>query len=126
MSFLASPDYRWKKGGDISTREGFGVGMFYEEYHRDIFPGLAYLKIDMACPAYSSVDKLEVVQIWLKRQGGRDYRKQLREEPEDFFKFTIPKPFYRKIIVWIKETSKYNADVINAMTKLQRAKPEQN
>lgn len=115
-AFLATPDYRWKPGGDISTREGFAAGMFYEEYHRDLFPGLAYLKIDTTCPSYSSMEKLEVIQVWLKREGGRDYRKQLREEPEDFLKFTIPQPFYRKILPWFTETARYNAEIINRKT----------
>lgn len=95
-------------------REGFGVSMFYEEYHRDLFPGVAYLKIGMGCPAYPSMDKLETVQVWLKREGGRDYSKQLREEPEDFLKFMLPPGFYRQIIQWTKQTAAYNESLRNS------------
>lgn len=120
-AFLATPDYRWTPGGDASKRVGWASGMFYEEYHRNIFPGLAYVKIDMACPAYSSMDSLKVVQIWLEREGGRDYRKQLREEPEDFLKFTIPQSFYRKMLGWLKETAHYNRTIVESSTKQQKA-----
>lgn len=113
-SLLATPDY------NELNRRGAGVGMFYEEYHRDLFPGLAYLKIDMACPAYSWVDKVEVVQIWLEREGGKDYRKQLREDPNDFFKFTIPQLFYRKIVTWTKEVAGYNSTIIQEQARQRR------
>lgn len=107
MAWLATPDYP----GYFEERPKkpyAAVGMFYEEYHRDLFSGLAYLKIDMGCPAYSWVDKVDVIQIWLKREGAKDYRKQLRKNPEDFLKFTIPQPFYRQIIQWTKRTAEHN------------------
>ncbi len=117
MAYMATPDYRWKNyrlknGGDFWKQEGFAVGMFYEEHRRDLFPGLAYLKLNMACPSSSAptqpdIDKLAVVQVWLKRQGSRN-RKQMDETPEDFLRFTIPQSFYHKIITWAKEAAHYN------------------
>lgn len=114
LTWLATPDYLWQK-------QGASVSMFYEEYHRDLFPGMAYLKIDMACPAYSWVDKTDVVQIWIKRRDARDYGKQLKVEPEDFLKFMIPQAFYRKIVGWTKETARYNREIID-----QKSKPQSN
>ena len=128
MAYMATPDYRWKNyrlknGGDLWKQEGFATGMFYEEHRRDLFPGLAYLKLNMACPSssaptYPDIDKLAVVQVWLKRQGSRN-RKQMDETPDDFLRFTIPQPFYRKIIAWDRETTHYNAETINRKTRHQ-------
>lgn len=105
-SMLTTTDFVWNKVGG-------GVGMFYDEYHRDLFPGLAYLKISMGCPNFSWMDKIETIQIWIQREGTKDYRHQDREDPEDFLKFTLPKAFYGKIHLWIKRTAEYNALLIN-------------
>lgn len=119
--WLATPDYP----GYFEERPKkpyAAVGMFYDEYHRDLFPGLAYLKIDMACPAYSWVDKVDVVQVWLKREGAKDYRKQLRKDPQDFLKFTLPVAFYKQISRWTKQAAAYNSQVINNQQREQRKK----
>lgn len=113
MTWLATPDYVWQK-------HGAAHGMFYEEYHRDIFPGLAYLKIDMTCPVYSWMDKVKTVQVWLKREGAKDYRKQLRTVSEDFLKFTIPLQLYRQIVGWRKMADDYNRPLIEKLSAKQR------
>lgn len=113
MTMLASPAYDHAEYLKNPPAEPYGaVDMFYEEYHRDLFPGLAYLKIDMGCPAYSWVDKIETAQIWLKREGAKDYRKHLRMERQDFLKFSLPKDFYRQIIRWVKQTAAYNRPLL--------------
>jgi hypothetical protein len=109
-SMLATSDFVWNKAGG-------GAGMFYDEYHRDLFPGLAYLKIDMGCPNYSWMDKVETMQIWIQREGTKDYRHQLREEPEDFLKFTLPKVFSGRIFLWIKQTAEYNGILIDKINR---------
>lgn len=114
MTWLATPDYEWQK-------RGAATGMFYEEYHRDLFPGLAYLKIRTGCPAYSWIDKVDTVQIWMKREGAKDYRKQLRTDPDDFLKATIPKSFYHQIIPWIKQASAFNQQLIDEANAKRRA-----
>ncbi len=116
--WLATPDYPGYFE-ELPKKPYAAVGMFYEEYHRDLFPGLAYLKIDMGCPAYSWVDKVDVIQLWLKRDGARDYSREIRKDPQDFHKFTIPQPFYRKIIVWTKRTAEYNRPLIKQFGKKQ-------
>lgn len=109
-SMLTTTDFFWNKVGG-------GVGMFYDEYHRDLFPGLAYLKIDMGCPNYSWTEKVETMQIWIQREGTKDYRYQDREDPEDFLKFTLSKAFYGKIHPWIKRTAEYNRLLINKVDR---------
>lgn len=111
MTWLATPDYPGYFE-EKPKKPYAAVGMFYDEYHRDLFPGLAYLKIDMGCPAYSWVDKVDVIQIWLKREGGKDYRKQLQKDPADFLKFTLPSSFYRQIAQWTKQIAAYNRPLI--------------
>lgn len=109
MTVLASPDYDYPENFTEPPKKPYGaIGMFYEEYHRNLFSGLAYLKIDMGCPAYSWVDKIDTGEIWLKREGGKDYRKQVRMERQDFLRFNLPPNFYRQIIQWSKQTAAYN------------------
>ncbi len=117
-SMLTTTDFVWNKAGG-------GVGMFYDEYHRDLFPGLAYLKISMGCPNFSWMDKIETIQIWIQREGTKDYRHQDREDPEDFLKFTLPKSFFGRIHPWIKRTAEYNGILIDKANR-ERVKNRQN
>lgn len=119
--WLATPDYPGYF--DERSKKPFAAtSMFYDEYHRDLFPGLAYLKIDMGCPAYSWIDKVEAIQIWIKREGAKDYSRELRKDPADFLKFSMPMPFYKKIINPIKAASDYNSKMLNGNIRQNREK----
>jgi hypothetical protein len=101
-----------------------------EEYHRALMPGLAYFKIDTLCPAYSWVQKTTRVQVWLKREGARDYRYHVRPLPEDFLKFDIPERFFVTIVPWMREISEHRSRLIEQfdrqrIERLERkAKPQ--
>ncbi len=119
--WLATPDYPGYF--DERSKKPFAAtSMFYDEYHRDLFPGLAYLKIDMGCPAYSWLDKVEAIQIWIKWEGAKDYSRELRKDPADFLKFSLPMSFYKKIISPIKVASGYNSKILNEDIRQNREK----
>lgn len=123
MTMLASPGYDHPEFLSASPKVPYGgIGMAYEEYHRDLFPGLAYLKIDMGCPVFSWMDGIKTAEIWLKREGAKDYRKQIRMEPQDFLKFTIPPKMYRQILSWRKEVAAYNRPLIEKLGTERRSK----
>ncbi len=113
LAWLATADYAWEKSGAQH-------GMFYEKYHRDLFPGLAYVKIDMTCPVYSWMDKVETAQIWLKREGTKDYRQHRLTGPEDFLRFMLPPKFYEQIVRWRKQVDIYNRPLIEKPKADQR------
>ena len=111
-TWLATANYDWDHGA--------ATGMFYEEYHRDIFPGLAYLKVDMGCQIFSWMSKVDTAQIWLKKEGAKDYRKHLKEDPNDFLKFSLPSTFYKKILELKKGPSQYNSVFIEELDRQRR------
>lgn len=127
MAVLTSPDYDYPENlKEVPNKPYGGVDMVYEEYHRSLFSGLAYLKVDMGCPAYSWVDKIDTGEIWLKREGGKDYRKQVRMERQDFLRFNLPPHFYRQIIQWTKQTAAYNQPLMGEeQRKTKRIKERQ-
>jgi len=91
-AFLASPDFVWPKSG-------WRFGVHYEEYHRDLFPGLAYLKINIGCTTGRPVGTpKKAVELWLKREGGNDYSRVVKVDPNDFLKFPIPQVFVNRIL----------------------------
>lgn len=119
MAWLATPDFLWRKQGNASG------SMSYEEYHRDLFPGLAYLKIDMTCQAYSWMDKAKMMQLWLRDERVPDNQK-LRIEAEDFVRFPVSDFFYQQIIGWSKQAHVYNARIMdeeNAKRRSQQQRP---
>lgn len=119
--WLATPDY--PGFFDERSKKPFAAtSMFYDEYHRELFQGLAYLKIDMGCAAYSWLDKVEAIQIWIKREGAKDYSRELRKDPADFLKFSLPMSFYKKIVGSIKTVSGYNAKILNEDIRQNREK----
>lgn len=117
MAWLATPDFLWRKQGNTSG------SMSYEEYHRDLFPGLAYLKIDMTCQAYSWMDKAEAMQLWLRHERAPDNQK-LRIEAEDFVRFAVPYLFYQKVIGWSKQTHVYNARILDEENAKRRSQQQ--
>ena len=110
---LASVDYIWRK-------QGLFADMFFEEYHRDIFSGLAYVKFDMGCPTAAWGERHVSLQIWIKKEGTKDYRKQVRIDSEDFLKFTLPKSFFDSTLMWIKAAAQYNSTLIDEQDRLRR------
>jgi len=110
---LASSNYEWHK-------QGLFADMFYEEYHTNLFPGLAYLKIDMACPTAQWGERYPSLEVWLKKKGAPDYRHQTRINSDDFLRFPVPNAFFKTIHGWIKSVAHYNESVIREQPKEQR------
>ncbi len=123
MTMLASPGYDYPEFLPTPPKTPYGgIDMVYEEYHRDLFPGVAYLKIDMGCPVFSWMNGIKTAEVWLKREGAKDYRKQIRMEPQDFLKFTIPPKMYQQILGLRKEVAAYNRPLIEKLGTERRGK----
>lgn len=98
---LATPNYVWQQSG-------WSTDVVYDEYDRNLFTGLAYIKIDLGCPNVRQVRRLDAVQLWLKREGGKDYSKMLKTDPDDFLKFSIPRTFLDIVLPWWEFADEHN------------------
>ncbi len=96
--------------------------MYYEEYHRELFPRVAYTKLDMACVTAQWGERYPSVQVWLKKVGAKDYRYQTRIDSDDFLKFPVPDSFFKKILGWIKTVAQHNQTLIDKTKKRERTK----
>jgi hypothetical protein len=86
-------DYIPRKQGAISDLD-------YTEFHKDILPGLAYLKLSFS-PFNLMIDESgKGIVIWLQQLSKMDYRSRLSTDPIDFLKFSIPQPVTKKIREW--------------------------
>ncbi len=110
----ATPDYRYQE-------QGASTSIFFEEYHRELFPDISYIKLDTTCLAYSWVEKAPSIQLWIERQGGKDYTLVTRVESGDFHKFSVPNHLWGQIRSWMKAAAGYNSVLTEQNNKRQRA-----
>lgn len=112
---------RWATPGYRYQEQGASMSIFFEEYHRELFPDISYIKLDTTCPAYSWVEKVSSIQLWIERQGGKDYTLVTRVESDDFHKFSVPNHLWIQIRPWMKAAAEYNKVLIEQNNKRQRA-----
>ena len=78
-------------------------------YRNDYFVNLDYVQLFV-----STFDKKlwghPQASIWLKKKGGRDYRKNWKIRPDEFMKFKIPEELKESMIAIINDFDKYNLD----------------
>lgn len=89
---IATLDYdpiNKKRGASTST----GLLM----YRNDYFMDMDYVKLYVSHYDKNLLSRPNA-SIWLKKKGGRDYRKWLQVKPEDFIKFKIPDEMRQQII----------------------------
>ena len=78
---------------------GFGLRLFVEAYYPEIYQGLDYISVILGCTDLISYGlKNPDSQIWFKRDGGADYRKEQKLNPEDFNKYPLPREIVKKFI----------------------------
>jgi len=120
LAWLAVPDTEASKGGGLSDAT-------YSEYDREFYPGIAYIKLDIGCSYTaqaidSALQHYPTVSVWLKRVGGKDYRKAFVKGSEDFLQIALPRNFIERILPWIKAGRDYNKIVL--MEETQRNRPQ--
>ncbi|HWQ38264.1 MAG TPA: hypothetical protein VNM24_06555 [Burkholderiales bacterium] len=113
LAAIATPDFEFLARG---AYEDIG----FDEYYRELFPGLSYVQLSTGCFSERKLSRRPEWQLWLKKEGGRDYRRQLRIHPEDFLKFTIPRQLLARVVEFSAQADRYNAVVREHEYKLQR------
>jgi hypothetical protein len=90
---LASMNY-------IPGKQGAITDLYYREFHKNILPGLAYLKLDCSPPSLMIKEQRRNVGIWLQLESKVDYRGRIHVEPDGFLKFEIPDHVFQKVREW--------------------------
>jgi len=102
---LASPDVDWPK-------VGYWVGLTYEAYYRELFPGITYIKLGSSCGTYAAGRGRAAPQLLLERTGGRDYTRIVKPDAGDFLKLEIAPSFYETTLKWAVSADQHNRDLI--------------
>lgn len=89
---LASMDYIPNKQGAIDS-------LLYVEYHKNLLPGLSYIKLDGSPPMMIDNPRKNI-GIWLQKESKTDYRSQVHVDSGDFLKFPIPEQIFEKVREW--------------------------
>jgi hypothetical protein len=81
---LATRDYKFQAAG---AKEDVRI----VEYHKEILPGVGYVKLGLACAWLARTARYSAGwNVWVKRQSGADYTRILRMKEEDFFIWPVP------------------------------------
>lgn len=88
---VATMDFSW------SPQRGSLESVEHREFHRELFPSLAYVQLNLGCPFPRWLGVPRQIHLWLKRLGGKDYSRIVRMDPVDFEKFDIPALFVEKM-----------------------------
>lgn len=107
---LATMDYIPKKKGSITD-------LYYREFHKNILPGLAYIKLDCSPPSAMINTPIENIGIWLQKESKTDYRSLITIEQSNFLKFQIPDSVFKKV----REISLLSRDANNIIDVFLRA-----
>jgi len=87
---LATMDY-------IPRKKGATTSLYYREFHKDILPGLAYIKLDCSPPSVMIDRPINNVGIWLQVDSQVDYRSHIEVDTDDFLKFVIPDGVFKEV-----------------------------
>lgn len=98
---LATRDYKFQS-------VGASEGMRILEYHKEILPGVGYMKLGPDCAWLARTVRYPAGwNLWVKRQGGADYTRILREKPEDFYIWPVPSAFLARFRPTAVRIAKY-------------------
>lgn len=116
---LSSADY-------VHRKIGFADDLSIRHYRKNFLPDIAYVSLWLPCsfPA-KIVTRKSPMLLWLEKQGGKDYTKQLRYEPEDFYRFPIPLDFFERLASPAAKAYAKDAAVISKEDALRRQKLQQ-
>jgi hypothetical protein len=101
LSAFATEDY-------VPGKRGALVSSGPLEFVRDLFPGVHYM--DAAnCSFPSWLSRGETgVKVWVKKSSGKDYRRDLAQDPNDFYQFALPPALIAKARPWAEWVSQNN------------------
>ncbi len=110
-AFLATMNYIPDKNGAIDS-------IVYVEFHKDLLPGLTYIKLEVTQDLLLKNTRKDV-GIFLQRSTETDYRGRITIEPGDFLKFRIPDHVYVKLREW-----GHKVDIVNEAINDERRRKE--
>jgi hypothetical protein len=82
----------------------FDVGN--DEFRRELFPGLNYLRLGVGCHLPRWFGLRHPMLLWLKREDGKDYSRILSFDPQDFERFELPRAFVERMSALANDASK--------------------
>ncbi len=100
LALVATLDYVPDALRGAARGASIDVGVGQAGYVRELLPGLTYLKLHGSCGMMSWEKRVDTVQLWLKKADGKDYRKRLVPDPNDFIKLPLPSALYREAVTW--------------------------
>lgn len=113
---LSSADY-------VHRKSGFADDLSIRHYRKHFLPDVAYVSLWLPCsfPA-KIVSRRSPMLLWLEKQGGKDYTKQLRYEPGDFYRFRIPLDFFERLAPHAAKAYAKDSAVLEKEYALRREK----
>ena len=81
----------------INKKQGASTSTGILMYRNDYFMDMDYVKL-YTSTGHRKLFSQPNVSIWLKKKGGRDYRKNWKDRPEEFMKFKIPDEMRKQIL----------------------------
>jgi hypothetical protein len=81
----------------INKKQGASTSTGILMYRNDYFMDMDYVNIFTSYHDKKLFSRPNV-SIWLKKKGGRDYRKNWKDRPEEFMKFKIPDEMRKQIL----------------------------
>jgi|SRR5581483_1980376 len=106
---IASPDLDLPK-------KGYWAELNYDAFYRDLFPGVAYIRFDSDCSAFAKAGN-QKLQLWIEKAGGKDYRRSVIPDPNDFLKFDIPSAFFQAALDWVRRADEENRSRFRTLKK---------
>jgi len=88
---LATVDFSW------SPPKGSFASFAYRAFHRELFPSVSYLQLDVGCPFPRWLSVPRSIHLWLKRHGGKDFSQTIQVDPKDFEKLEIPAGYVQRM-----------------------------
>lgn len=103
---LATRDYKFPSR---AVFQGASQGMNIIEYHKEILPGVGYMKLEQDCAWFAGTARYPAGwNLWLKRRDGADYRRILRFKEEDFYIWPVPSAFLARFRPAAARMAKHN------------------
>jgi hypothetical protein len=101
LSAFATDDYEGGKRGAFMSSGPL-------EFVRELFPGVHYMD-SRNCAFARWLSRRETgVKVWVKKSSGKDYRRDLAQDPNDFYQFRLAPALIAKARPWAEWVSQNN------------------
>ncbi len=117
---LSSADYEHQK-------RGFMHGLSIRHYRKNFLPDIAYVSLWLPCsfPA-KIVTRRAPILLWIEKTGSKGYTKELRYDPNDFYRFRIPLDFFDRLAPYAAKAYAKDSAVLEKEYALRRERLQRN